>query len=131
MHAGCSVSYILQPGTSLMAHFRHQPLGPAVLLAAAALSAASLFFVDGAAAAAAPPPPASPLAIELQRLPDEVKLPSEKNYIFTAVVRGGEPTAVWVARAADSPFTVPLTHVGDNRYQVNLADDPVELALWR
>src|SRR5688572_28995646 len=72
--------------------------------------------------------------IELLDVPKDLVLPVESrvNLFVTAVFRGPDtPAEVWLSRAADSEHRVPLAVVGEGRYQFNLADDRVALALRR
>src|SRR5438067_223447 len=77
--------------------------------------------------------PGVPLMIELSNVPNELKLPASSydNIFVTAVIRGTSPADVWLARSADAKFTVPVPMTGDGRYQINLADERVVLALRR
>lgn len=77
--------------------------------------------------------PGQGLSVELSGVPQALSLPTEakENCLITAIVRGGTPAAVWVARAADAPYTVPVPSAGEGKYQLNLADADVLLALRR
>jgi hypothetical protein len=74
-----------------------------------------------------------PLTIELDGVPSKLSLPGNAadNYFVTAVVRGGLPDRVWLARSEDAGFSVTIPPFGDGRYQLNLADERVVLALRR
>lgn len=117
--------------------------GPSAVCVTAILSAVGLILPTLFAADPADGPPAAPPApalakppaavIELSGVPTELSLPApaKVNLIVTATVRGVAPTRVWLARSADAPFSVPVSGVGDGRYQFNLADDRLALALRR
>jgi hypothetical protein len=78
-------------------------------------------------------PTAGSLSIELSGVPQALSLPTEakENCLVTTTVRGGTPSAVWLARSADSPFAVPVQSAGEGRYQLNLADAQFLLAMRR
>jgi hypothetical protein len=76
---------------------------------------------------------AAPLTIELDNVPSKLSLPagSGENDFITAVVRGETPARVWLARSEDAGFNLTIPPMGDGRYQLNLADDRVAVALRR
>lgn len=61
--------------------------------------------------------------VRLARVPEVVRLPAAPGTnLLLEVEIDGVPTAVWLATDAVSRDRVPLTHVGDRRWQLNLAD---------
>jgi len=72
------------------------------------------------------------VTIQLSGVPDELSfpLPAGTNAVLTAKVKGGEVKAVWLARQKDAQVRLMLAPVGEDTYQVNLAD-PVLSAIIR
>ena len=82
----------------------------------------------GIAGCATTPPPAA--AVTLSGVPDSILLPTPpgRNAVVTAIVSGGVPKAVWIAKDRGSPMRYELAAAGDRSYPFNLAD--AELAVF-
>ncbi|HNQ23207.1 MAG TPA: DUF5329 family protein [Phycisphaerae bacterium] len=74
-----------------------------------------------------PPAPAGAVTISLSGVPDRLAfpLPEGSNVIITASVAGAEVRSVMLRVEALSHPGVPLTPVGEGKYQINLADPAV------